>query len=92
MNGTSVSNGTRPSPINISHRSFRNILESFGKWKTARKNSHWKKTLEFQFFSYGEGRGKSLFLSSTFGFQSSATLVSIFQQENVGVYEFKLRV
>ena len=36
MNGTSVSNGTRPSPINISHRSFRNFPESFGKWKTPR--------------------------------------------------------
>ena len=34
MNGTTVSNGTRPSPINISHRSFRNFPESFGKWKT----------------------------------------------------------
>ena len=34
MNGTTVSNGTRPSPINISRRSFRNFLESFGKWKT----------------------------------------------------------
>ena len=34
MNGTSVSNGTRYSPINISHRSFRNFPESFGKWKT----------------------------------------------------------
>ena len=34
MNGTSVSNGTRPLPIDISHRSFRNFPESFGKWKT----------------------------------------------------------
>ena len=33
MNGTSVSNGTHPSPISISQRSFRNFPESFGKWK-----------------------------------------------------------
>ena len=33
MKGTTVSNGTRPSPINISHQSFRNIPKSFGKWK-----------------------------------------------------------
>ena len=29
-----VSNGTRSTPINISHRNSRNFLESFGKWKT----------------------------------------------------------
>ena len=34
MNGTSVSNGTRLSPISISQRSFGNFPESFGKWKT----------------------------------------------------------
>ena len=35
MNGTSVvSNGTRPSPINLSHRSFGNFPEFFSKWKT----------------------------------------------------------
>ena len=59
---------------------FPNFPESFGKWKMPRKNSHWKKkTLEFQIFSQGEGRGESLFLSSIFGFQSSTTHVSIFQ-------------
>ena len=34
MNGTSVSNGTRLSPISISQRSFGKFPESFGKWKT----------------------------------------------------------
>ena len=34
MNGTSVSNGTRLSPISISQRRFGNFPESFGKWKT----------------------------------------------------------
>ena len=34
MNGTSVSNGTRLSPIGISQRSFGNFPESLGKWKT----------------------------------------------------------
>ena len=34
MNGTSVSNGTRLSPISIFQQSFGNFPESFGKWKT----------------------------------------------------------
>ena len=34
MNETSVSNGTRLSPISISQRRFGNFPESFGKWKT----------------------------------------------------------
>ena len=33
MNGTSVSNGTRLSPISISQRSFGNFPESFGNGK-----------------------------------------------------------
>ena len=36
MNGTSVSNETRLSPISISQRRFGNFPESFGKWKTPR--------------------------------------------------------
>ena len=34
MNGTSVSTGTRLSPISISQRSFQDFPESLGKWKT----------------------------------------------------------
>ena len=44
MNGTSVSNGTRLSPISISQRRFGNFPESFGKWKTPRVAlGRWKK-------------------------------------------------
>ena len=40
MNGTSVSNGTRLSPISISQRSFGNLPESLGEWKTPLANIH----------------------------------------------------
>ena len=36
MNGTSVSNGTRLSPINISQRKFGNFPDSLGKGKRPR--------------------------------------------------------
>ena len=39
MNGTSVSNGTRLSPISISQRSFGNFPDSLGKWKTPQDSS-----------------------------------------------------
>ena len=47
MNGTSVSNGTRLSPISISQRGFRNFSESFGNWNAPEITSK---------FSYAKGK------------------------------------
>ena len=93
LNGTSVSNGTRPSPINISHRGFRNFPESFGKWKMPRKNSHRKKkTLNFKFFLRERGGGSHCFCLQHSVLSPQLLMFLSFSKKMWEFYEFKLRV